>query len=58
MYIIILTSICNRIYVYAAKTPLLPYNSFVEAIYVLNDCNVHSGHSISQRDPSRLNSIR
>ncbi|KAL1832552.1 hypothetical protein ACET3Z_002203 [Daucus carota] len=40
-----------------AKTPLLPYNSFVEAIYVLNDCNVHSGHSISQRDPSRLNSI-
>ncbi|XP_065863666.1 uncharacterized protein [Euphorbia lathyris] len=25
------------------KAPLLAYNSFVEAIYVLNDCNAHNG---------------
>ncbi|GJS44223.1 condensin-2 complex subunit D3 [Tanacetum coccineum] len=28
-----------------AKSPLLAYNSFVEAIYVLNDCNAHTGQS-------------
>nr|GEW06407.1 condensin-2 complex subunit D3 [Tanacetum cinerariifolium] len=27
------------------KSPLLAYNSFVEAIYVLNDCNAHTGQS-------------
>lgn len=31
-----------------AKAPLLAYNSFVEAIFVLNDCHVHSGHNESQ----------
>ncbi|KAL2229753.1 condensin-2 complex subunit D3 [Sesamum indicum] len=30
-----------------AKAPLLAYNSFVEAIFVLNDCNAHTGHSNS-----------
>lgn len=59
MYIIILTFICI-VYMYAAKAPLLPYNSFVEAIYVLNDWNSHTGHGISQssKDPNRLFSIR
>lgn len=49
--------ICN---VFAAKAPLLAYNSFVEAIFVLNDCNAHTGHSSSQssRSESRLFSIR
>ncbi|XP_073008465.1 condensin-2 complex subunit CAP-D3 [Typha latifolia] len=27
------------------KAPLLAYNSFIEAILVLNDCHAHSGHS-------------
>lgn len=27
-----------------AKAPLLAYNSFVEAIYVLNDCHADNGH--------------
>ncbi|XP_010451480.1 PREDICTED: condensin-2 complex subunit D3-like [Camelina sativa] len=27
------------------KAPLLAYNSFVEAIYVLNDCHAHTGHN-------------
>uniref|UniRef100_A0A9I9EKV7 Condensin complex subunit 1 C-terminal domain-containing protein n=1 Tax=Cucumis melo TaxID=3656 RepID=A0A9I9EKV7_CUCME len=42
------------------KAPLLAYNSFVEAIYVLNDCRAHSGHSDSKasRAESRLFSIR
>ncbi|XP_038874592.1 condensin-2 complex subunit D3 isoform X2 [Benincasa hispida] len=42
------------------KAPLLAYNSFVEAIYVLNDCHAHSGHSDSNasRAESRLFSIR
>ncbi|XP_077240688.1 binding protein [Tasmannia lanceolata] len=30
-----------------AKAPLLAYNSFVEAIFVLNDCHAHAGHSES-----------
>lgn len=30
------------------KAPLLAYNSFIEAIFVLNDCTAHSGHSESQ----------
>ncbi|XP_023006293.1 condensin-2 complex subunit D3 [Cucurbita maxima] len=42
------------------KAPLLAYNSFVEAIYVLNDCRAHSGHNDSKasRAESRLFSIR
>ncbi|WJZ86890.1 hypothetical protein VitviT2T_006304 [Vitis vinifera] len=31
-----------------AKAPLLAYNSFVEAIFVLNDCHVHNGGNDSQ----------
>ncbi|KAF5176279.1 condensin-2 complex subunit D3 [Thalictrum thalictroides] len=43
-----------------AKAPLLAYNSFVEAIFVLNDCHAHAGHSESQgsQTQSRLFSIR
>ncbi|PSS01509.1 Condensin-2 complex subunit like [Actinidia chinensis var. chinensis] len=43
-----------------AKAPLLAYNSFVEAIFVLNDCDPHNGHSRSQssRAEGRLFSIR
>ncbi|OVA00218.1 Condensin subunit 1/Condensin-2 complex subunit D3 [Macleaya cordata] len=43
-----------------AKAPLLAYNSFVEAIFVLNDCHAHAGHSGSQVSgtESRLFSIR
>ncbi|KAI3407688.1 Cnd1 domain-containing protein [Psidium guajava] len=43
-----------------AKAPLLAYNSFVEAIFVLNDCHAHSGHCSSQssQSESRLFSIR
>ncbi|KAF9606162.1 hypothetical protein IFM89_023255 [Coptis chinensis] len=43
-----------------AKAPLLAYNSFVEAIFVLNDCHAHAGHSESQgsRSQSRIFSIR
>ncbi|VAI24226.1 unnamed protein product [Triticum turgidum subsp. durum] len=31
-----------------AKAPLLAYNSFIEAIYVLNNCTGHGGYSESQ----------
>ncbi|KAK4425865.1 Condensin-2 complex subunit D3 [Sesamum alatum] len=43
-----------------AKAPLLAYNSFVEAIFVLNDCNAHTGrsNSNSSRNENRLFSIR
>ncbi|XAR57077.1 hypothetical protein NMG60_11025093 [Bertholletia excelsa] len=43
-----------------AKAPLLAYNSFVEAIFVLNDCNAHTGHSSPQGSQAdgRLFSIR
>ncbi|KAL0376438.1 UNVERIFIED_CONTAM: Condensin-2 complex subunit D3 [Sesamum calycinum] len=43
-----------------SKAPLLAYNSFVEAIFVLNDCNAHTGHSNSNssRNENRLFSIR
>ncbi|KAA8527448.1 hypothetical protein F0562_034837 [Nyssa sinensis] len=43
-----------------AKAPLLAYNSFVEAIFVLNDCTFYSGHgnSHSSQTESRLFSIR
>ncbi|XP_052189490.1 uncharacterized protein LOC127799472 isoform X2 [Diospyros lotus] len=43
-----------------AKAPLLAYNSFVEAIFVLNDCDAHSGHSNSQssKSESRMFSLR
>ncbi|KAI6687288.1 hypothetical protein NL676_024116 [Syzygium grande] len=42
------------------KAPLLAYNSFVEAIFVLNDCRAHGGHCSSQssQSESRLFSIR
>ncbi|XP_010932007.4 condensin-2 complex subunit CAP-D3 isoform X1 [Elaeis guineensis] len=30
------------------KAPLLAYNSFIEAIFVLNDCHVHAGHRETQ----------
>lgn len=47
-------------HLFVAKAPLLAYNSFVEAIFVLNDCDAHSGHGRSQssRSESRLFSIR
>ncbi|KAJ4900104.1 Condensin-2 complex subunit [Raphanus sativus] len=35
------------------KAPLLAYNSFVEAIYVLNDCHAHNGHNNSDSKQSR-----
>ncbi|PIN01293.1 putative protein related to condensin complex subunit 1 [Handroanthus impetiginosus] len=43
-----------------AKAPLLAYNSFVESIFVLNDCNAHTGrsNSNSSRNETRLFSIR
>ncbi|KAF8401464.1 hypothetical protein HHK36_012403 [Tetracentron sinense] len=43
-----------------AKAPLLAYNSFVEAIFVLNDCHAHAGHSESQslQTENRCFSIR
>ncbi|KAI3469376.1 hypothetical protein Pfo_026039 [Paulownia fortunei] len=43
-----------------AKAPLLAYNSFVESIFVLNDCNAHTGrsNSNSSRNENRLFSIR
>ncbi|EOY06535.1 Condensin-2 complex subunit D3 isoform 2 [Theobroma cacao] len=43
-----------------AKAPLLAYNSFVEAIYVLNDCHAHNGHnnSMNSQTESQLFSIR
>ncbi|MBA0813307.1 hypothetical protein Gohar_027170 [Gossypium harknessii] len=43
-----------------AKAPLLAYNSFIEAIYVLNDCHAHNGHNDykNSRTESRLFSIR
>ncbi|XP_015899874.3 uncharacterized protein LOC107433135 [Ziziphus jujuba] len=42
------------------KAPLLAYNSFIEAIFVLNDCHAHNGHSDSHSSNSenRLFSIR
>ncbi|CAI9765857.1 unnamed protein product [Fraxinus pennsylvanica] len=43
-----------------AKAPLLAYNSFVEAIFVLNDCNAHTGRSNAQslQNETRPFSIR
>ncbi|KAK1295211.1 hypothetical protein QJS10_CPA16g01530 [Acorus calamus] len=43
------------------KAPLLAYNSFVEAIFVLNDCHAHAGHCEAQgglHGGSRLFTIR
>ncbi|XP_020520612.1 condensin-2 complex subunit D3 isoform X2 [Amborella trichopoda] len=42
------------------KAPLLAYNSFVEAIFVLNGCDAHGGHSEyqSSHSESRLFSLR
>ena len=31
-------------YFSSAKAPLLAYNSFVETIFVLNDCHAHASH--------------
>ncbi|CAI0466838.1 unnamed protein product [Linum tenue] len=39
------------------KAPLLAYNSFVEAVFVLNDCNAHTG-SKNTRTEDRQFSIR
>ncbi|XP_051125725.1 uncharacterized protein LOC127247761 [Andrographis paniculata] len=43
-----------------AKAPLLAYNSFVESIFVLNDCNAHTGrsNSNSSRSENRLFTLR
>ncbi|KAL9232809.1 hypothetical protein vseg_007874 [Gypsophila vaccaria] len=43
-----------------AKAPLLAYNSFVEAIFVLNDCHAHMANNKSQcsRVDNKLFSIR
>ncbi|KAL5849450.1 hypothetical protein ACOSQ4_007463 [Xanthoceras sorbifolium] len=43
-----------------AKAPLLAYNSFVEAIFVLNDCHAHTGHNDSKGSQTerRLFSIK
>ncbi|KAK4374468.1 hypothetical protein RND71_005145 [Anisodus tanguticus] len=43
-----------------AKAPLLAFNSFVEAMFVLNDCNAHTGSSNPQnsRNETRIFSIR
>ncbi|CAN8324672.1 unnamed protein product [Cochlearia groenlandica] len=35
------------------KAPLLAYNSFVESIYVLNDCHAHNGHNNQDSKQSR-----
>ncbi|KAF5738722.1 Condensin-2 complex subunit D3 isoform 1 [Tripterygium wilfordii] len=43
-----------------AKAPLLAYNCFVEAVFVLNNCTTHGGHGnskVSSRE-NRLFSIR
>lgn len=47
-------------YFSAAKAPLLAYNSFVESIFVLNDCNAHTGRSnpSSSHNENRLFTIR
>ena len=46
--------------VYAVKAPLLAHNSFVEAIFILNDCRTHIGDANSQgsRLESQLFTIR
>ncbi|KAL5983740.1 Condensin-2 complex subunit CAP-D3 [Asimina triloba] len=58
--IILKVSLDLLVLMLAAKAPLLAYNSFVEAIFVLNDCNVHTGHSESHgsRSGRQLFSIR
>ncbi|KAK9131201.1 hypothetical protein Sjap_011688 [Stephania japonica] len=45
---------------FLSKAPLLAYNSFVEAFFVLNDCRAHAGHREMQgsRAESKLFSIR
>ena len=44
--------------VVAAKAPLLAYNSFIEAIYVLNNYTGHGGFSESQGSQSSQGSDR
>lgn len=48
------------VHVSSVKAPLLAYNSFIEAIFFLNDCHAHSGHTDSRgsRSENRLFSIR
>lgn len=48
------------VYHLSAKAPILAYNSFVEAVFVLNDYHVHVANNKSQssRAESRLFSIR
>ena len=43
-----------------AKAPLLAYNSFVEVVFVLNDCHAHMGNKKSQNSKveNRMFSIR
>ncbi|XP_047976325.1 condensin-2 complex subunit D3 [Salvia hispanica] len=43
-----------------AKAPLLAYNSFVESVFVLNDCNAHTGrsNSNSSRNENHIFTIR
>lgn len=40
------------------KAPLLAYNNFVEAIFVLNDCHTHSGHSARSKTEAQNFSLR
>lgn len=48
------------LYLLSAKAPLLAYNSFVEAVFVLNDCDAHvvNNKSHSSKVENRLFSIR
>jgi len=45
-----LVNICLN---FAAKAPLLAYNSFIEAIYVLNDCTGHGVYRDSASEKFR-----
>jgi condensin-2 complex subunit D3 len=47
-----------NINVVAAKAPLLAYNSFIEAIFVLNNYTGHGGFSASQGSQSSQGSDR
>lgn len=48
------------VFLSTVKSPLLAYNSFVEAVFVLNDCHAHNGHreSHESRKESQSFSIR
>ncbi|RDX62737.1 Condensin-2 complex subunit D3, partial [Mucuna pruriens] len=53
-------NILKGLKLHLVKSPLLAYNSFVEAVFVLNDCHAHNGHreSHGSRMESQLFSIR